>query len=376
MPRQRRRRKAGVDANTLGLLFDVFKNKMGIGGGGFVENWPGHQNTVLSRALLAEWAKSDTSPQTIRCAPALSDGKPRNLVGYILENGMLRDRAASLALALGNRVDRNFRVPSDSAASVAFHHDQLDHTANTFTMHAALGLGFVLDDAKNWRSGFIPFLGVARINNSSPATVMNNTTDFYAGTGLVWTYRDGKNGGARFSVMAQGDTDGDFSASILYVAGQFSPWMKGLECLNGKPQAIFGLALECGFNFDLDYAHVFNRGGFADLNQSGYARAGFDLSATIHAPDFSDTYLKQSGPAGVLLLVVRNFSLGASYKHLRDLTGTDADLARFESRLAYKIDSDSGTGRSTSVELRYVNGKADRTLERQRYWELALTATY
>jgi len=312
---------------------------------------------------------------------------------------------------------------SENSASIAFHHDQLDHTSNTFTMHVAIGFGFSPADDGKSRSGspdgygyhdgwLLPYISADRVNKADPKALKNNLTDIAAGAGFVGVWKlntDAKEGKVavqatnaswwepseiRIATRIQADTDDKFGASILYWTAQLSATPQFFDCMTKSfPYSDSYIQLACNYNLDVDYGHIFNAGDFINLNQKEYARVGFDVSGTIYGLDPSD---QDAGAPpswrSILIGLASRLSYTASYKTLHDFSGTHADLTRFDTSLNFKLSSDTGSGggagggsgggsgsdnsQSTSIALTYTNGKADVSLTPQRYWELAFKAAF
>lgn len=373
-------------ADTLGKIYELFHSNAPIGGKGYVDRWDENfhrANTVLSENLLAAWSASETaSLTTIDCGIAEDtstgpekDAKARKANTFYL----LRDNTDDLTASLGNKIDRdNFPSPNNSSASIAFHHDQLDPKNNTFTMHAAFGVGMSLNPDDDNNLGGEVFLSADRVNNATTTPTKQNSTDLGAGAGLIWLH-----GGGRFNnrigLHVQADTDDHFAASIVYVAAQASIWPTQDLCFARSAPITDYLQLKCDWNLDLDYAHIFNAGDFINLTQHEYARGGGDASLTLSVADLPALFVKDSGLLSIFYPVLKPLSASASYKVLEDLSGSGAGLSRFEASINYKLGgggSDSGDddslGKSAEIALTFTNGRADRTLQPERFWELQL----
>lgn len=425
-----------LDANNLGLMFHQFADGTLLNDAdkkGYIA-WDDAtlaRQTITDRSLslLREWASGNTRT-TINCADStgtiVADGeRPLSALptapapdaklakhsntgrGFqdLVAGFYLRGSSSALTQAAGDNVVKNLNsdrddLPNmsagDNSASIGFHHDQIDHTANTFTMHLALGYGFGGSTKPKdgppppvWSDTvfLLPYLTVDRINKSDPKQTKNNQTDIGLGGAIVhvsqWNYAGGVAWNPlapaifRWSVRAQGDTDDTFGASILYIAGQASYAPRFLTCMTKVVPVTDYLRFACNYNADIDYGHIFSAGDFMNLNQKEYARAGFDVATTVYGPDSANN---NANGTFALWTLTRDFlsrlSYTAGYKVLRDFSGTHADLARFDSSINFKLTPDGGDGPSTSMGLSYTNGRADVTLLPQRYWELQFKASF
>lgn len=328
-----------------------------IAAGGFILVASGGRPANVTGEDLLNALASDASAYEIHCPATINDvpiamgaPPPQTFIDRLRVRGKPDDLARKIT---------STNIEQITAATASFRDDRQSGN-ESLSLKGTVGVSFDIGDPETNPGTIIPYWRIDRTDSSDPAKSVFEVNQLAIGVAYAQEHQFAAGSILTWQLRPEYVTDDSFDTSVFFAEARVGFIPGDLFCFSTRWEVGSFARLSCRVEGVADFGHAFDVTGqpvaqvpiFRD-----YARVGVDALLTLTG--YEDTWL-------------RFFTLSASYKNLSDLWGRNDDLSRFEGSFIYRPESGSTDPRTFRFEvgLKYVEGNADVTLQKQHFWEL------